>query len=84
MPLVLTVRTVNNSATREAAGPERTHLHLSDPASLQTEQTRCPPPPPAPPAQEGLESISKAKASSLVNFTELPLVLKLCSSWQIY
>lgn len=59
MPLVLTIRTVNNSATREAAGPERTRQHLSDPASLQTEQTRCPPR--SPPAQEGSSPSAKPK-----------------------
>lgn len=40
-------------------------------------------PQPRAPGEGGLEPISNAKAASLVNFTELPLVLKLCS-WQKY
>lgn len=42
------------------------------------------PPPQAPGRQLGGLICSRAKTSSLVNFTELPPVLKLCSSWQNY
>lgn len=79
-PVVLTMRLVNNSTTREAVahGSQR-------PESLETRaRSEQRPPPQAPGHQLGGLIRSTAKASSLVNFTELPPVLKLCSSWQNY
>lgn len=85
MPFVLTRRPVNNSTAREAGALRAGSAPLDPVCRLrQAEPTSSTLPlPGAPPAREGPEPTSKAKASSLVNFTELPLVLKLCSSWQI-
>lgn len=70
----------NNEACKQfnhtrSSGPQR-------PVSLQTGARSEQRPRQAPGRQLGGLIRSRAKASSLVNFTELPPVLKLCSSWQ--